>query len=156
MGELKATPYRVIPSISDHWISFSPAVRVEITRFWIQTMTSSPLSIRAVTWASSRLNSAGCWHEPRPSATKLWPRPRLFSIATESISVNSSQHLKKTATIELNIEKIHLHVVTLFVFHIILVFSSILPSACNRRRADLARDARTFIRSEAIEAVTIL
>merc|ERR1712071_543419 len=94
-----------LPSISDHWISISPAVRVEITRFWIQTMTSSPLSIRAVTCASSRLNSAGCWHEPRPSATKLWPRPRLFSIATESISVNSSQHLKKTATIELNIEK---------------------------------------------------
>merc|ERR1712071_711711 len=94
---------------------FFPPVRVEITRFWIQTMTSSPLSIRAVTWASSRLNSAGCWHEPRPSATKLWPRPRLFSIATESISVNSSQHLKKTATIELNIEK--------FTFILLLFFS---------------------------------
>merc|ERR1711976_699697 len=32
----------------------------------------------------------------------------------------------------------------------------ILPSAANRRRACLAREARTFIRSEAMEAVTIL
>merc|ERR550534_305168 len=79
------------PLIQEHWIFSSLAAQLETIYCWTQTTISSPLSTPVAMLVSSKLNSDGCWPEPRPSALKLWPRPRLVLKNTESTSVLSNQ-----------------------------------------------------------------